>query len=103
MTCQGKEVTQLALFKVTSGDALIGVIDGSIESWLATGKFYDGALHPYDLFMAPVKREGWIGISPGEYSDGSRDTSSLYKTREEVEGHFYPSPTFQIVKVEWEE
>lgn len=82
---------------------LAGLIDVSEESeelyetFRLDGRFlHDGNDHRYDLFMAPIKKEGWINIYP------NRCSSSMYNTEKEaLEARGYYCVA--TIKIEWEE
>jgi len=57
----GEPVTQLTPFTVTSDHPLVGVIEGEFYRWTLDGRF--PSYSPRDLFMAPVKKTGWIARS----------------------------------------
>lgn len=55
---------------------------------------------PYDLFMAPVKKEGWVNI----YSKKNHAyAGSIYKTKEEASREKLGNAYVDTVKIEWEE
>ena len=56
-TRDGRPVTQLVKFDVNEGYLLCGVIDGEFYRWGDDGTWGMDAL---DLFMAPVKKTGWV-------------------------------------------
>jgi len=60
-TRDGRPVTQLTNFSVTSHYSLVGVIEGEFYKWMRDG----GHLSSYveserDLFMAPIRKTGWL-------------------------------------------
>lgn len=103
VTRAGKPVEQLHKFEAKlSEEILFGVVDDLVKSWTKNGKYYgDDEESQYDLFMASVKREGWINIS--KYHNGDIRVSD----------HPYPSrlaalnnasvDTIDTIKIEWEE
>jgi hypothetical protein len=58
-TRSGDPVTQLTPFTITSSYSLRGVIDGELFAWTLDGK-YKYIDHEWDLFMAPIKKTGWV-------------------------------------------
>jgi hypothetical protein len=58
-TRDGREVTQLVKFDINDFP-LAGIVCGDFYRWKRSGKagLYD--LHYMDLFMAPVKKTGWV-------------------------------------------
>ena len=60
---------------------------------------------PSDLFMAPVKREGWVNIyrsAPGGAQD-CYPQPLIFNTREEAIAAAYPSSLRATTRIEWEE
>lgn len=58
-----------------------------------------------DLFMAPVKREGWVNIyrsAPGGAQD-CYPQPLIFNTREEAIAAAYPSSLRATTRIEWEE
>jgi hypothetical protein len=94
-----KLVTDIAyLPSATDVYKVCAVIDGDILYFTADGHFRDKA-HYFirDLFMAPVKSEGWINIYKGGYKNGY-----IYKTEEEARASAGSGP-ISCVRIEWEE
>ena len=63
MRGDGREVTQLVVFKTNSGDVLYGldVENDRIEQWLIDGRYHDVEGEcASDLFMAPKQLSGFI-------------------------------------------
>lgn len=88
--------------------SILALVDeGNRESFIvctSRGKFYKyGNDNPYDLFMSPVKKEGWINI----YKELNSDhvfTSPVYKTLDEANKVRDMSDIFLgTSKIEWEE
>ena len=106
-TRKGKPVTQLHQFTLITGhNKLYGVIDNiRIVSWYQGGRCSNNLSHFYDedddLFMAPVKKKGWIGISM--VNAGTRylaQTTNIYPTKADAleYGGFSTA-----IEIEWEE
>ena len=60
---------------------------------------------PSDLFMAPVKREGWVNIYRSAHG-GAQDCYPqplIFNTREEAIAAAYPSSLRATTRIEWEE
>lgn len=94
--------------KSVYGYSILALVDeGDHESFIvctSRGKFYKyGKDNPYDLFMSPVKKEGWINI----YKELNSDhvfTSPVYKTLDEANKVRDMSDIFLgTSKIEWEE
>lgn len=74
-----------------------------IVSYIRQGTFYsNGKEHKNDLFMAAVKKEGWINLYK---EDGVTRTQSvkIYPSKEEALDCHYPINYLTTVKIEWEE
>ena len=74
----------------------------SVEVFQENGTLFIHTTSNYDLFFAPVKREGWVNIY-----DITRTNciSRIYKTKEEAEtiGKGCKSGYITTTKIEWEE
>jgi hypothetical protein len=102
ITRDGRPVTQLTLFTNTKTYPLVGVVEGVIKAWKTNGKYFNGQEWSYDLFMPPVKREGWIIVrSPDE--NGIRKTSDMYPSPDVLYSHNPELIHCWLRKVEWEE
>ena len=78
----------------------------SIFMYTDNGRLYDDTVESvYDLFMAPVKREGWVNIYPATaHLDGPgaiARTYSVYAAKEQAAANALGS--IATVRVEWEE
>lgn len=94
--------------KSVDGYSMLALVDeGDHESFIvctSSGKFYKYKKDdPHDLFMSPVKKEGWINI----YKELNSDhvfTSPVYKTLDEANKVRDMSDIFLgTSKIEWEE
>ena len=77
------------------------VIADEAHSYTKDGKFCSGETHPFDLFFAPEKHEGWVNI----YSDlglGIRYCKCVFDSEEEALRNRDPKAV-ATVKIEWEE
>lgn len=108
VTRDGRKVTQLMMFDASAlAKPVAGVIHGVCDvvfSWTKNGysSIYPGAPLLDDLFMASVKREGWIIVrSPDE--DGICKTSDLYPSPDVLYAHNPELIHCWIRKIEWEE
>jgi hypothetical protein len=81
VTRDGREVTQLVMFKADSKCVLYGldVDNDTIESWFTSGTYHDGLISGADLLMAPKKLSGFVNV----YTDG--DTTIHKKYNEAIE------------------
>ena len=70
------------------------------------GKYYGDQNDDYrDLFMAPVKREGWVNIYRSAHG-GAQDCYPqplIFNTREEAIAAAYPSSLRATTRIEWGE
>lgn len=69
------------------------------------GRYCKEPGNDYDLFMAPVKREGWVNIyrsAPGGAQD-CYPQPLIFNTREEAIAAAYPSSLRATTRIEWEE
>lgn len=93
--------------KSVDGYSILALVDkGDHESFIvctSRGKFYKcGKDNPYDLFMSPVKKEGWINLYK---RDGVTRTGgvNIYQSMEEAMAMHCPNNYIATVKIEWEE
>ena len=77
------------------------VIADEAHSYTKDGKFCSGETHPFDLFFAPEKHEGWVNV----YRDlglGIRHCKCIFDSEEEALRNRDPKAV-ATVKIEWEE
>jgi N-acetylneuraminic acid mutarotase len=101
MTGDKKLVTDIAYFPSVDGSHKVcAVILGQIITFTVTGRISNESPHPLmDLFMAPVKKEGWINIYKDEVAG-----RSIYKTEEEARASCNRWPgLIACISIEWEE
>lgn len=79
--------------------ALVGEDEGAVFSYSSGGRYLEPNLtdHDLDLFMAPVKHEGWVVIKDGEIVD-----RTIYSNRKNAELD-YEGEGIIVAKIEWEE
>jgi hypothetical protein len=65
-TRDGRPVTQLVKFDCKYDYCVFGVLDDAPASWMESGQHTCDGNNPYDLFMAPVKKTGWVA----RYAEG---------------------------------
>lgn len=65
VTRDGREVTQITLFKIPC-DPVVGVVDGMLITWPKSGEYQTSEKSVLDLFMAPKKRTVWVNVYPEE-------------------------------------
>ena len=79
--------------------------DEGVDSLTNEGKCFADKDSPNDLFMGPVKREGWVNIyrsAPGGAQD-CYPQPLIFNTREEAIAAAYPSSLRATTRIEWEE
>ena len=89
----GRDVTQLVKFKTNDGCTLVGLLDGYIYSWTTIGECVNGLKTDADLFMKPIKKEGYVNIYKGALIHSSEDEARMNSG----------DNLLITVKVEWEE
>jgi hypothetical protein len=101
-TRDGRPVTQLTNFSVTSDYSLIGVIEGEFYKWMRDG----GHLSSYveserDLFMAPIKKTGWVARFRYGHCSGSYVDGVIYGSEEDVKAAEPNALSYH--EISWEE
>lgn len=109
VTRKGAPVIEIHHFaKVENGDlSVYAIVDGYVRIFTKRGAYCLGVEHAFDLFMAPVKRVGWVNIYLDGHADGwSHCGQVVYTSEEEAKDNAdrtsCPSGVV-TVKVEWEE
>ena len=77
-----------------------------IVSYIRQGTFYsNGKEHKNDLFMAAVKKDGWVNVFINASYFDSKTAGTIYPTKEEaLKDIDTKSPHYiDTVKIEWEE
>lgn len=72
-------------------------------SYTKDGFFLPNGEHPYDLFFATEKHEGWVNIFKGANSDYFVGDSRVFESKEEAEKAGKGWSDYTSVKIEWEE
>lgn len=102
VTRDGREVTSIVLMDAVKEKLpLIVVVGGLVEQVSKCGKWHrDVSVHGGDLFMATVKREGWVNV----YADsiGMEKISRIWPTENEAVDAKNGN-CIATVKIEWEE
>ncbi len=106
MTRDGRPVRILCTdFKNDGYPVVAAILEGGEEllcSYNEQGRLCMKSVGGCDLFMAPIKRTGWVNICHDKFGD-SRGCF-LYKTKEEAEEHArHREDYITTVPVEWEE
>ena len=107
VTRDGREV-RIVCTDMKSRYKIVGIVydkkddTESVEVFQENGTLFIHTTSNYDLFFAPVKKEGWVNIY-----DITRTNciSRIYKTKEEAEtiGKGCKSGYITTTKIEWEE
>lgn len=90
--------------KSVDGYSILALVDeGNYESFIvytSRGKFsnHEKDDDPYDLFVASVKKEGWINI----YDNGST-SKAIYPCKKDALDCHDPVGYITTIKIEWEE
>ena len=106
ITGSGKSVRIVCTNKLDSTTPLIALIHkGSeevIQLYTKEGKVTNKyPCFEYDLFFAPVKKEGWINLFK---VNSTMTTGEIYNTEEEAKSAIAKSLVYiSTVKIEWEE
>lgn len=85
--------------------AIVGENEDSVFSYSSGGRYLGSNLtdHDLDLFMAPVKHEGWVNLH--QCKDGIIRTSYVFRTEDDAQlsAGRYVGRYLATNKVEWEE
>jgi hypothetical protein len=105
-TRDGRPVTQLTNFSVTSDYSLVGVIEGEFYKWMCDGSYGGYSSSSYveserDLFMAPIIRTGWIARYRCPREEGYYASIRIYDSKDAAIDD-YPDAV-DVIKIEWEE
>ena len=106
ITGGGKSVRIICTNKLDSTTPIIALINkGSeevIQLYTKEGKVTNKyPCFEYDLFFAPVKKEGWINLFK---VNSTMTTGEIYNTEEEAKSAIAKSLVYiSTVKIEWEE
>lgn len=107
VTRDGREVSEIYHFKTDSeGYPVVAVVEGTRRSYTTDGKFAYCSKEGLDLFMAPIKKEGWVNLYPPYAGDWGgfivRTSNGVYATKEEADNAAAGNRT-DCIKIEWEE
>lgn len=96
VTRDGRAVTQLVKFDCYEERTLYGVVGGYIYKWLGDGRASNDDAGFMTLFMAPVKKTGWVARVEAGLVAGI-----VLPTEDECKA-WYPD-AISYHKIEWEE
>lgn len=109
-TRDGKPVRIICYNRKNTKYHIMALIDKGdsedIVSYIRQGTFYShGKEHKNDLFMAAVKKEGWVNVFINASYFDSKTAGTIYPTKEEALKDIDTiSPHYiDTVKIEWEE
>lgn len=89
---------------VLQSERIVCVSNGFISYRYATGKIFGNSTNtPFDLFMAPQTREGWINIYPPEDNTYTAAVSDAHATKEIADNSCNPHRRLACIRIEWEE
>ena len=103
VTRYGFKVTQLHEFSTVLTPSLFGVIGENkcVSSWCSNGKSVDPH---FDLFMAPVKKKGWLNIYKIQNAIPACIASATFVYADEATAKRNADKTIlATVPIEWEE
>lgn len=112
VTRDGKSVRILATDRLNKLNySVVGLIldkngEESLAVWTKKGEYHAGETSTSDLFMAPVKKEGYTIIYPPEHwrmKSVIAENGLIFETLEDAELQRGPRSHLPIAKVEWEE
>ena len=95
--------------KNTNGCSIIALVDkGEYENFMSffqDGHFRNNGSTEHDLFMATLKKEGWVNVFINASYFDSKTAGTIYPTKEEaLKDIDTKSPHYiTTVKIEWEE
>jgi hypothetical protein len=95
VTRDGRPVTQMVKFDCKYEYRVFGVVDGAPASWMESGQHTFYKDHPCDLFMAPVKKTGWVARW------GAWLASGVYGSEEEAKKAYPHALSYH--EIEWED
>lgn len=105
VTRDGRPVTQVTKFDVTSIFRIVGVVNSKVEYWTENGYYHpDYSGNSSDLFMVTktVKKEGWVNLYKSDDEEIAVFTGHGHNTKEAAEEEASPK-CIATVKIEWEE
>ena len=108
VTRDGREV-RIICIDAKGDEPIIALVYNNIReeenvyTYNRDGYFYNNNDSCLDLFLTPVKKEGWVNIY--RYEDDVRTIGCLFKSEEEAKLHKYDRASVYIktIKIEWEE
>jgi hypothetical protein len=96
-TRDGREVTQLVKFDCESDYCVFGVVkDSHVVCWFESGRYLESVESKTDLFMAPVKKTGWVARYKDTWVGGK-----IYPT--ELDAQTHEPDALSYHQIEWEE
>lgn len=104
ITRDGKEATQLVLFKTVGVYPLLCVADEELLSYTKEGNHVmSGTESSYDLFMKPTKKSGWTAVI--RLANGRIVMAeTIHKTKQDAENVLWTHcEVLDIIEITWEE
>ena len=100
-TRDGRPVTQLVKFDTSDYYSLAGVVDGAICIWTDNGKYLPSVIKNRDLFMAPVKKTGWVARYMYGHGKGFYINGVIFDSEEDVKAAEPNASSYH--EISWEE
>ena len=109
VTRDGREV-RIIYTDVKSRYKIVGLVydkkddTESVEIFQENGKLFTITTSNYDLFFAPIKREGWVNLYKGIVKDYLPSVGQkVYKSKESAIKNKRDDNYLATIKIEWEE
>lgn len=105
VTREGKRVRIICVNRFSDDYPIVALIRNKdkevIECYTKDGKFLENKIYNYDLFFAPVKKEGWINVYYGKDRYHTFVCNRIFATKEEAQR--CGRDIVATIKIEWEE
>lgn len=96
--CWSQDTLEKSLFGYFSGEILSFYSDGSHEGY--------GIESNFDLFMAPIKKQGWVNVYLNTLTRELSSSRCSYETKQSSIYNCFETESFKLidtVMIEWEE
>ena len=105
VTREGKSVRIICVNRLSDDYPIVALILNKdkevIECYTKDGKFLENKIYNYDLFFAPIKKEGWVNMY--KTRSGAAQIGQIYSSKEEAEMCRKDTNYISTAKIEWEE
>ena len=108
VTRDGHKVTRFLCTNINNIFPIIAAIEVTnnteiVKTYTKEGTYFeDKTKHPYDLFFAPEKHEGWVNVIRDMVHNEVYCGNMIYASKEEAE-RIANNATLATAKIEWEE